>query len=380
LERVEAPDPYRVRFILKKPWASFFTTSRYALQAIVPKRYYEQVGAKGFQQKPIGTGPFRFAGLQPGEWTRFEANPSYWGEAPEVKSVVQRLVAEPLTRLAMLTRGEADLIGGLTGPLLKELKRNPSLHEVSARYAGTSFLTFNRRTNPEFNDRRVRRAIAHAIDREGVAESVLRGVCQIASEHFTPATFGFDPMIKPIAYDPARAKALLKEAGIKDGHEVRFVIHTQAFPSLPDAPEALEAIAGQLEAVGFKIIREPRETGALMAGWRNHTLPGISYGPSSVPDDGGVLMDSWFVSWGTFSNEIKNPAYDETFQRQLAEPNQDRRLAILQQWARTEADRVEAVPLFWCNAPFAVGPRVKTWKPGLGSGYHLNLQQLTLTK
>ncbi|MBI2526416.1 MAG: ABC transporter substrate-binding protein [Candidatus Rokubacteria bacterium] len=380
LARVEVLNPYSVRFHLKKPWGAFFTTARYGLQAIVPKKYYQQVGAKGFQQKPVGTGPFMLADLKAGEWTKFEANPRYWGQVSEVRFVTQRLVAEGMARYAMLARGEADVISGLTGPLLKEVRRNATLRITQTPYAGTTFLTFNRRSNPELKDRRVRLAVAHAIDRDGIAQAILSGTCQVASQPFTPATFGYESSIKPIPYDPARAKALLTEAGIKDGHPINFVMHTGSFQSLPNTPQVLEAIAGNLEAVGFRVNRQPLETGALLSAWRSHTLEGISYAPSTAPDDGGALMDSWLVSWGTFSNEIKEPAYDEAFKRQLTEINLEKRRAILQQWAKLEAERLETVPLFWCGALFAVGPRVKEWRPGLGSGYHLNLHLLRLAK
>jgi peptide/nickel transport system substrate-binding protein len=380
LERVEVLGSHRVRFHLKAPWPAFFSTSRYALQPVLPKAYYERVGAKGFEQKPVGTGPFKLADLKPGEWTRFEANAAYWGQVSDVKTVTQRLVAEPLTRYAMLARGEADIISGVAGPLVKQVQDNRTLRLVYSRYVGTSFLNFNRRTNPEFKDSRVRLAVAHAIDREGIAQAILGGTCEVASQHFTPVTFGHDPALKPLPYDPARARALLREAGLREGHELGFAMHTQSFPSLPNTPQVLEAIAGNLEAVGFRLRRQPLETGAILSAWRAHSLAGIFYGVSANPDDGGALMDSWFVSWGPYSNEIKEAAYDEAFKRQLTEPNESRRRAVLQEWARTEAERVEAVPLFWCHNPFAVGPRVKDWKPAPGSANHLGLNHLKLAR
>ena len=79
LDRVEVVDPHKVRFHLKKTWAEFFTSVRAGgTQAIVPKAYYEQVGDKGFQQAPVGTGPFKLSELQEGEFTKFEANDGYW--------------------------------------------------------------------------------------------------------------------------------------------------------------------------------------------------------------------------------------------------------------------------------------------------------------
>lgn len=378
LSRVDVLDAHRVRFHLKKPWPSFFTAARNALQAIVPKAYYERVGQKGFQTKPVGTGPFRFSEVRLGESTTMAVNPDYWGPAPSIKSVTIRLVSEPITRLAMLARGEADVIDGVTGPILEQVRRTPGLKIVITPFAGTSFLMFNRRTNPEFNDRRVRLAIAHAIDRKGIAETVLGGVCQPSPSPFTPATFGHATGLHLLPYDPERSRTLLKEAGFAPGEPIPFVIHTTPFPSLPSVPQVLEAIAGQLEAVGIRLQRRQFESGALLSAWRARKVGGISYGTYSSPDDGGLLMEGWFHSAGNFWGEIKVPEYDQLFKRQLNEPNNERRLSVLQQWARLEAERVESAPLFWCGAPFAVGARVAEYRPGLGMGYPVNFHRLKL--
>jgi peptide/nickel transport system substrate-binding protein len=380
LDRIEIVDPFHVRFHLKKPWPTFFTAARNGIQPIVPKKYYESVGPAGFKRHPIGTGPFRVADMKAGEWTRFTPDPDYWGPHGDVKAITLKLVAEPLTRFAMLARGEADIITGLSGELIKDIRANKTLRVVTSPHAGTSYLTFNRRTNPEFKDRRVRLAVAEAIDREGIAETILNGVCQVAAEHFTPATFGFAPGSKSAGYDPKRAAALLKEAGFAAGRPIDFLIHTQSFSALPGTPQVLEAIAGNLEAVGLTLHRVSMESGALLSAWRAHSIAGISYGVTSIPDDGGLMMDAWFTSTGVFSNEIKVPAYDDLFKRQLNEPNGERRRALLQEWSRTESEALEAIPLFWCGAPFGVGPRVKEWKPGIGSGYHLNLHLIKLAR
>ena len=258
LDRVEVVDPHKVRFHLKKTWAEFFTSVRAGgTQAIVPKAYYEQVGDKGFQQAPVGTGPFKLSELQEGEFTKFEANDGYWGQVANVQFVTQRLVAEPFTRYAMLERGEADIIMGITGPLLESIKANDQLNTVSTRYSGTSIIGFNRQTNPEFKDPRVRMAVAHAIDRQAIADTILGGVCEPATHIFTPGTFGHEESIEAVPYDPEKAKQLLAEAGIGDGYETDFSMHTQSFGSLPNAPAVLEAIAGYLEAVGHEAEPHP---------------------------------------------------------------------------------------------------------------------------
>ena len=383
LDRVEVMDPYKVRFHLKKTWAEFFTSVRAGgTQAIVPKNYYEKVGDKGFQQSPVGTGPFKLSALQEGEFTKFEANDDYWGQVASVKFVTQRLVAEPFTRYAMLERGEADIIMGITGPLLENIKSSDKLNTVSTRYSGTSIIGFNRQTNPEYKDVRVRMAVAHAIDRQAIADTILGGVCEPASHIFTPGTFGHEESIEAVPYDPEKAKQLLAEAGIGDGYETDFSMHTQSFGSLPNAPAVLEAIAGYLEAVGLKLNRIPRETGAWLENMRAGKQSGIFYGPNSVPDDGGTLLGEWYSyrAWCGEPCNVMVKEYDEITDAVAVETDIQKREQMLKDWARMDRDRLEHLPLFWCSTPFGITQSITGWSPGLLSAYHQNLQSVETAK
>ena len=382
ITRIDVIDPHTVRFVLKAPWLAFFTTTRYALTPIAPKAYYEKVGPKGFQDAPIGTGPFRLAGVKAGEWTKFEANAGYWAGAPKVKTATQRLVGEPFTRYAMLERGEADIVAGLTGPLLERIRNNPAVKVYQSRYSGTAVVLFNKSLFPESSDRRVRLAVAHAINRKEIAEKIQGGVCSPGTGIFTPGTFGFLDGLPQIPYDPAKAKALLAEAGIKPGHRITFTIQTQSFAAVPNAPQVLEAVAGNLEAVGFKVERASVDNAAWLKMMRGGKPTGVFYAPSSIPDDGGELINSYFVSFsGWTAKSVQVPEYDRMFAEQLKAPTLERRREILQQFARLEAENLESAPLLWCDTPFAASTkRVKAWRPALGSGYHMNVKDLELVR
>jgi len=379
LERVDVISPNHARFVLKQPWPAFFTTSRYALQAIVPKSYYEKVGAKGFQEKPVGTGPFRLAGLQSGEWTRFEANASYWGQISQVQFVTQRLVKEPFTRYAMLQKGEADIAMGLTGPLLARIAGDPKIRVFSSKYSGTSGLFFHRTDFPQSKDRRVRMAIAHAIDREGIAKTILGGICEPATEIFTPATFGFLPGLTPIPYDPAKARELLKEAGGPQTQEISYLLITEAPGSLPGAPQVMEAIATSIEGLGFKLKRIPVEMGAYVATFSKKQEPGIFSGLAAIPDDGEQIVNDWYTTWAVWAHgNATRPEYEKIYHDQRQTSDLPKRERMLQEFVRIEDDKREALPLFWCSTPFAAGPRIKDWKPALGTPYQLDLNTIEL--
>jgi peptide/nickel transport system substrate-binding protein len=379
LERVDVVDPHTARFILKNPWPAFFTTARYALTHIVPKKYYESVGAKGFKEKPVGTGPFKLADWKAGEWTKFEANAGYWGRVPKIQTVTYRLVAEPFTRYAMIEKGEADIATGLTGALLDRVRSNRDLRVIISPYAGTSGILFNKTEFPQAQDRRVRLAVAHAIDRKAIADKILGGICEPATSIISPGTFGHLPGIPQIPYDPAKAKALLKEAGVAPGTKVPFVLHTQAFAALPGAPQVLEAIAGNLEAAGLSIERKSVDTNGWMSLYRGNKAHGIFYAPSGTPDDGGELINTWFAQNSAWTpRSIQRPEYDALFKEQQQMPDIEARKKLLQKFAKMEQENLEMVPLLWCSTPYAVAKRVKSWNPALGSGYYLSLSNLEL--
>lgn len=378
LERIEVIAPDQVRFMLKQPWPAFFTAGRYGLQPIIPKAYYESVGRAGFQNKPVGTGPYKLVDLKSGEWSKFEANGHYWGPPSNVQFVTQRLVKEPFTLYAMIEKGEADIVVGLTGPLLDRVRKNPGFKVISARYSGSSMMFFNKSKFPEATDRKVRLAIGHAMNREGIARQILNGVCEVSSSIFTPATFGFVSGLSGVPYDPDKAKRLLAEAGVKPGREVSFTVQTDSFGSLPNAPQVLEALAGNLEAIGLKVMREPYDVSSWLAMQRAGKQPGVFYVPYSLPDDGGEML-SWYISksiWTT--GNVAVPEYDRISDEQARITDTKAREKLLQDFARLEDERRETLPLFWCDSPFAAGPKINTWAPAIGSPYNLHLQSVEL--
>ncbi|MDF3072981.1 MAG: hypothetical protein K0S54_648 [Alphaproteobacteria bacterium] len=377
LERVDVIGPHHARLILKNPWPAFFTTARFGLQSIVPKNYYEKVGAKGFQEKPVGTGPFKLVEAKAGEWNRFETNDKYWGEVAHFKFLMQRLVAEPFTRYAMLEKGEADIVSGLTGPLLEKISSNKNIRLFSSKYASTAGLYFNTAKFPEAADRRVRQAIGYAINLPQITKKILNGTCEPASTILTPATFGYEAKYKVIPYDPAKAKALLKEAGVAPGKEVDFVLSTESLAPVPNAPQVLEAIAGDLEAVGFKIKRIPHDTQAWFGMMRGGKQPGIYWGGASMSDDAGELLGGWYVSNAVWTaGQIKVPEYDSLYKAQLETASGKEREKMLAKFAALEDHNKMALPLIWCDASFAATDRIKSWKPATGTPYHLNFNNI----
>jgi len=175
VKAVEVVGPAQVRFHLTQPWPDFLTyygTPASGAAWIVPKRYVEQVGEEGFKKQPIGLGPYKFVGFQPGVELVLEANAQYWRQVPHVQRLVFKVVPERPTRLAMVKTGEADIAFVMGGAELLAAHQDPKLRLGKSFSAVTVFVVLPEQWNPKspWHDKRVRLAALHAIDVQAINE------------------------------------------------------------------------------------------------------------------------------------------------------------------------------------------------------------------
>ena len=174
-ERVEIVDDRTVRFVFKEPFLDFailFGTANVAGPGwVVPEKYYKQVGADGFKQKPIGAGPYKLVRHEPGVKVELEAFDGYYRPV-HVKQLVMVSVPEAATRVAMLERGEADIIYNVPGELIDKVEE-PSRRHAGAGPLRARFLEFPGFQDPKspFHDKRVREAVSLAIDRRAMNQA-----------------------------------------------------------------------------------------------------------------------------------------------------------------------------------------------------------------
>src|SRR5207247_6114701 len=164
VRQVEAVDPLTLRVQLKEAWPDFMTfygTPATAAGIVLPRKYFESVGADGFKQKPIGAGPYRFASQRPGIEIVLEANPSYWRHAPYVRKLTMKSVPDSTTRLAMLRSGETDYALFLDGPEAQTLKGDARYKLVDTRHASIFWIEFAEQWDPKspWADKRLRQAV-----------------------------------------------------------------------------------------------------------------------------------------------------------------------------------------------------------------------------
>ena len=168
-------DDRTIRFVFNVPFLDFppliGTANVCGAGWIVPAKYYQEVGQDGFTQKPIGAGLYKLVAQQTGTKLEFEAFADYYRPV-HVKNFTIVSVPDPTTRVAMLERGEADIIYGIPGELVGRIKDNPKMMLVPV-VSGNFWLEFPGFQDPKnpFHDKRVREAVSLAIDREAINQA-----------------------------------------------------------------------------------------------------------------------------------------------------------------------------------------------------------------
>ena len=226
LEAVETPNAATAIFKFSKPIpAQLVVNALPALSTVIPKHLYENtdIAANPANQKPIGTGPFTFAEHKRGEFIRLERNPNYWApNQPMLDRILYRVMADKGAVAAAHESGDIQLscFSAVSTADALRLGKTRGLKVSTKGYEGilyTCTVEINHR-NKQLADVRVRRAIRHAIDSKFLMDTVFQGFGTIATGPI-PATGApfYTADVAQYPFDPARAEALLDEAGYKKG-------------------------------------------------------------------------------------------------------------------------------------------------------------------
>ena len=353
---VEVVDAGRVRFHLREAWPDFMTfygTSATGAAWIVPRRYVEKVGDDGFKKAPIGAGPYRVVSFNPGVDLVMEAFEGYWRKVPSVKRLVFRSMPDETTRAAALKAGDVDIVYLRSGPTAQEVKRTPGLRLAAAMPPGVTFLDLPEQWDPKspWHDRRVRLAASHALDREGLNQAETLGLSH-PTGGLIPRVLDFARAYPPPAYDPARAKKLLAEAGYPNGFDAGDLTPFPPFFSLA------EAIGGYLQAVGIRTRLRTMERAAFLTAWREHKLRGVIMGLGAPAGNAATRIEVYVTKNGIYSSGVV-PEIETLFDRQARELDRKKREGMLHQIQQIMQDRVMYVPIYELAFLWGVGPRVE---------------------
>jgi peptide/nickel transport system substrate-binding protein len=337
VEKVEKVEPDKVRFTLNDPYGPFARQT--SLISIVPRKAYEAAGPAKFSQAPVGSGPYRVARWLKDDRVELEKNPTYWGGAPSVDTIVFKPLASEAARAAALSSGQIDIaslppasVDRLGSDKSIGIKRIDSFRVI---YVGADT------NNPVLADPRIRQAIDAAINRDAIATRLLKGLGKPAAQMVTPVTFGFDETIQPTRYDPDRAKALLKEAGYT-GEKIVFQFPNNRF-ALGD--QVAQAVGGYLTAVGLNVELQGMEYAAMFPLWANRKLNGLhlwAFGPSVM--DADLVLGYLYAKGGT--GYWIDPEVERLIGEQRAEPDPAKRKTLISQIWRRSREQLPYIPLY----------------------------------
>ncbi len=279
---------------------------------VLPKAYYEKVGAEGFEAAPVGTGPYMVEKFERNAFVRLKANESYWGGAPEFKTVTIKFVTDAAARVAEVESGNSHVT--LEVPYEEYDRLKASLTGVAAPISDIGMIFLN--DIDVMLDPNVRKAAAHAIDKQTIIDRLLSGYGVKIDTLETPEYDAYDPSIT-VEYNPEKAVELLAASGYGPDNPVKFKIQTtKGFK--PKDYEMVQAIVGLWRRVGIEAEIEVYEIAkhyelraadqlapAAFYNWGNSvadptTSTGFAmYGPSPHSVwDGQELIDMINPLWG----------------------------------------------------------------------------------
>jgi peptide/nickel transport system substrate-binding protein len=349
IKSAEKVDDGKVRINLNRPFPPALAYLA-GIGFIMQKGHYDSApvkpdGKKDFGAvKPNGTGPYKIVEVKPGEHIRMERNADYFKDGfkgtPSISKLTFRTIKDTNTRTAELMTGAIDWIWDVPKDQAERITANPSLVVENAKTLRVAYLQFDAHGisgQKFFTDKRVREAVAHAIDRESLTKNLVGPASVVAHSACHPDQFACSTDVPKYAHDPAKAKALLKEAGFPDGFEFDFFAYRDR--------EYTEAVIGDLVKVGLK----PKLTYVQYTAFIENVHKGRTpiahgtWGSNSVPDVSA--MTAQFFANGP-DDLTKDPEVIKGIAEADSITDPDKRKAAWQKVLARIAGEAYWVPLF----------------------------------
>jgi peptide/nickel transport system substrate-binding protein len=407
IQSVDKIDDYTVKFVLKSPLAPFLANLAMDMFAISSPAAIEAAGPDyGLQEVGcVGTGPFKFVEWVEGDHITVEAYDDYWGGRPKVDQVIWRVIPDDSARFLALQAGDIDGLEQAVVEDLEAAEADDDLYVMTRPALNTGYLAFNYRIQ-EFQDVRVREAVAHAINRQGLVENFYGKYGEVATNFLPPLVWGHNDAIEDWTYDPELSQQLLAEAGYPDGlsevtisddildadgnvvyaagDKIPLTLYYMPVTRFyyPSPKEIGEAMAADLAKAGFNVTLELagdwptylglRRTGQLvglyMLGWG---------GDNGDPDN----FLNYFFGGLSSADEVKEPAAREGFYanqevatllyQAAVNPNQAEREEIYKKVEQLLHDDVARIWIAHNNTPLIFSSKVSGYIPQpVGADYY----------
>lgn len=348
-----APNDTTVVITLKEPLAIFPKLLAMPVTSIVPQNAGAELG-----QKPIGTGPWKFVEWKHDDFIRFARNPDYFDGPPKSDSLMARIIPEMSTATAEFEAGNVDVLSvpdetgksWLTDPAKKNLLQ-------SAPALRFWYVAINTTRGP-LSDVRVRQALNHAVNVPTILSAVMAGRGAVANGVIPPSLAGYDAARKPYAYDPARAKQLLTEAGYPNGIDLELWSATT-----DQSPRLAQAIQANLAEAGIRAKIVQRDASSVREAARKGASDlYVKEWWADYPDAENFLfplLHSKNKGPGGNVSFYSNKRFDSLIDQAHAEQVEDRRNALYSQADQLQFQDAPMIYLFFYKDMYAVQPWIR---------------------
>lgn len=341
---VEAPDGLTAIVTLKHPVGLFLYWLAWGDAVMVDPGTVE-----GNRTAPVGTGPFMFKAWQRGDHVDLVRNPRYWRAGlPHLAGVTFRFIGDPQAEAAALRAGDIDGFPNFGAPELFAAFQKDSRFETVAGVTPRKLVAGLNCAVTPLSDVRVRRAMMQAVDRRAVMDAVFSGLGTPIGSHFAPSDQGYVDTTGVLPFDPAKARALLAEAGFPQGFGL-----TMKVPQMAETTRSAEVLQAMLADVGITLTLQPTE---FPARWIDEVFLRHDFEVTAI--DHAEPMDIAIYARPTYYFGYRNPAFDATVAAAEATGDQAERDRLMGEAQRTLAADVPALYLFAL-------PRLGIWKKGL---------------
>jgi peptide/nickel transport system substrate-binding protein len=371
IQKAEVKDANTIDLVLKQP--NVILPIFLGFLYILEPKYYTATAIKDTALKPIGTGPYKVTEWVKSDHVTFEAFEGYWRGVPPIPKFFQKPVPEAATRLNLLLAGDADLVGGLASVDIPSVEADPKLRVSKA--PGSRRAHIGIPTNiPRYKDRKVRQALAQAIDYDGIAKAILgsiapperRATTLVSSKQWEA------PDLKPYTYDPNAAKAALQAAGYPFNEPVKVYSTNES-----QSTEIVQAVAGSLRAIGINAEAQPLDPNVYTDKMRSdqgiddlyYSSLGSRY---NGPEDVSIVTTGQIWDQTHWSKETENgPKFGDLY-KQLSQTFDDKEQHnIVNQMLKLFHEETVWMPLWILPVAAGVNKRI-TWQD-TGAGNRMEL-------
>ncbi|SEP73439.1 peptide/nickel transport system substrate-binding protein [Faunimonas pinastri] len=331
IDRIETPDPLTAVIVLKKPAGNLLYWLAWGDSVMV-----EPKSAATDRTDPVGTGPFRFRDWARGDHVDLVANPDYWGAKPELQTVTFRFISDAQAQAAALKAGDIQVFPDFLAPeLFGDFQKDKRFGAQVGTTSRKVVAGMNAARKP-FDDVRVRQALMQAVDRKAVIEGAYSGFGTPIGSHYAPSDPGYVDLTGVLPYDPAKAKALLAEAGYPNGFTATIKV-----PQWSETTRSAEILQAMLAQIGVTLNIVSSE---FPAQWLQDVFKGGNFEMTII--DHAEPMDIGIYARPDYYFHYRNPAFDDVIGKAEATADAGARNALYGDAQTILAHDVPALYLF----------------------------------